>query len=92
VTISWALEQRAAGKIQPPFVFSCEIDDKASAHNAGKKMVEDWPEYISAGQSRLLASEWYRLFQGNSPSDNRALITWRNRLLNVPQCPRLKCL
>jgi len=58
--------------------------------------VEDWPDYIAAGQSRLLASEWHRLFSDEPmtttpvyppltpPTDNRALLTWRGRLANVP--------
>ncbi len=49
--------------------------------------VEDWPDYIAAGQSRLLASEWYKLFQDDPlvkpPTDNRSQLTWRNRLDKV---------
>jgi hypothetical protein len=58
--------------------------------------VEDWPDYIAAGQSRLLASEWHRLFSGEPlgsspvyppatpPLDKRTLLTWRGRFANIP--------
>jgi hypothetical protein len=49
--------------------------------NAGMVNVTGWPEYIVAGQSRLLASEWYKQFDA---SDNRSKLTWRKRLRNVP--------
>ena len=42
--------------------------------------VEGWPDYIAAGQSRLLASEWHELFPA---TDNRSQLTWRNRLAKV---------
>jgi len=48
---------------------------------AGMVNVGDWPKYIAAGQSRLLASEWYQRFPD---SDNRSKLTWRKRLLQVP--------
>jgi|GEM_PF-969106 len=49
--------------------------------NADMIRVETWPDYLAAGQSRLLASEWHTLFA--SP-DNRSRLTWRNRLDTVP--------
>jgi hypothetical protein len=52
--------------------------------------VGKWPDYIAAGQERLLASEWYKLFLIPDPDDpgklmvdpneNRGTLTWRNRL------------
>ncbi|MEN8136762.1 MAG: Ig-like domain-containing protein, partial [Thermodesulfobacteriota bacterium] len=49
--------------------------------NAGMVNVNGWPTYIAGGQSRLLASEWYKLFEGTD--DNRKELTWRNRLSGV---------
>jgi len=49
--------------------------------NAAMIKVEDWPDYIVAGGSKLLASEWHELF--TTPGDNRKLLTWRNRLGGV---------
>jgi len=33
---------------------------------------------------KLLASEWYKLFENDVPVDNRKYLTWRNRLNQVP--------
>ncbi|MBI5016004.1 MAG: hypothetical protein HZB55_11030 [Deltaproteobacteria bacterium] len=42
---------------------------------------EKWTTYIAGGQSRLLPSEWYKLFPA---PDNRKDLTWRHRLWRVP--------
>jgi pimeloyl-ACP methyl ester carboxylesterase len=41
----------------------------------------DHPEWVPY-DPRLYASEWYRLFLNDSPVDNRAKLTWRNKFLN----------
>jgi hypothetical protein len=51
--------------------------------NSDMVRVGDWPDYIAAGQERLLASEWYKLFENADPPDNRSQLTWRNRLSKV---------
>jgi hypothetical protein len=53
----------------------------SSDPNAGMVNVDGWPSYIAAGQVRLLASEWYKLFEGTD--DNRKELTWRDRLIGV---------
>lgn len=63
----------AEGLIKPDGTFS--VDPSADMIK-----VEEWPDYIAAGQSRLLASEWHELFPIN---DNRSQLTWRNRLAKV---------
>ncbi|NTV15676.1 MAG: hypothetical protein HGA96_17395 [Desulfobulbaceae bacterium] len=56
----------------------------ATIPNAGMVNVGKWPMYIDGGQTRLLASEWYKLFERFAPQDNRTKLTWRKRLLKVP--------
>jgi hypothetical protein len=60
----------------------CE-DGTFDCKNASMLKVDDWTDYIAAGQSRLLASEWYKLFAVVDPADNRNKLTWRNRLIGV---------
>jgi hypothetical protein len=55
----------------------------ANDPNSDMVNVSHWPTYIAAGQSRLLASEWYKLFADSVPADNRKELTWRGRLLGV---------
>lgn len=38
-----------------------------------------WSDYAT----QLRASEWYKLFKDQNPSDERAKLTWRNRFANV---------
>ncbi|MBI5141185.1 MAG: alpha/beta hydrolase, partial [Nitrospirae bacterium] len=60
-----------------------EADGKfnSGGKHASMVKVKDWPDYIDAGQSRLLASEWHKLF---GEGDGRSGLTWRGRLGGVP--------
>lgn len=68
------------------------VDAAVASEAYGAMAVEskmNHPEWVPpesankpAYDSRLFASEWYRLFLNDTPADNRARLTWRNKFAN----------